>query len=122
MAKLKHGLFKKVDCYMVFVTDLDEGLKFYRDTLGHEVLWKSGNTVGLKMPETDTELVMSSETPQEADLLVENTLDAYNFLIENGCKPLREPFEIPIGKMAIVLDPWGNTLQFLDLSKRKTQS
>lgn len=35
---LSCGLFRKVDCYMVFVTNLDEGLKFYSDILGHEVL------------------------------------------------------------------------------------
>ncbi len=53
------------------------------------------------------------------DLLVDDVEKAFEKLIQNGCKPLRKPFDIPVGKMAIVLDPWGNTLQFLDLSKRE---
>lgn len=114
-----NGLFKKIDCYMVYVTSLDEGLRFYRDQLGHELLWRSEDSAGLKMPESDTELVISTAVPQEADLLVENADEAYRFLIGNGCKPLREPFDVAIGRMGVVLDPWGNVLQFLDLSKRR---
>ncbi len=104
---------------MIYVTNLEEGLKFYKDTLGHELIWRSADSAGLKMPETDTELVISTTVPQETDLLVENADDAYKSLIAKGCKHLREPFDIPIGRMGMVLDPWGNVLQFLDLSKRR---
>ena len=104
---------------MLFVTDIEAGLKFYRDKLGHELLWQRGKTAGLKMPASDAELVISEEIPQETCLLVDDAIHSYKFLVENGCKTLREPFDIPIGKLAIVLDPWGNELHFLDLSKRK---
>jgi catechol 2,3-dioxygenase-like lactoylglutathione lyase family enzyme len=114
-----NGLFKRIDCYMVYVTNLEEGLRLYRDTLGHELIWRSEDSAGLKMPESDTELVISTAVPQEANLLVANADEAFRLLIEKGCKPLREPFDIAIGRMGLVLDPWGNVLQFLDLSKQR---
>ena len=30
---------------------------------------------------------------------------------------LTEPFDIPVGRVAVVADPFGNTLVLLDLSK-----
>lgn len=32
-------LFLKVDAVTIPVPDLDAGLRFYRDSLGHELLW-----------------------------------------------------------------------------------
>ena len=92
-------------------------IEFYRNALGHRVLWRRETAVGLSMPETDAEIVLNSNLPQETDLLVESTKVAFEILIKNGCKPLRPPFEIDIGWCAIVLDPFGNQLGFLDLSK-----
>ena len=30
---------------------------------------------------------------------------------------MTEPFDIPVGRLAVVADPFGNTLVLLDLSK-----
>jgi catechol 2,3-dioxygenase-like lactoylglutathione lyase family enzyme len=37
----KKPLFRKVDCIRIPVTDLQDGLKFYRDELGHELIWRN---------------------------------------------------------------------------------
>ena len=38
-------------------------------------------------------------------------------MVELGATVLAEPFEIPVGRVAVVLDPFGNALVLLDLSK-----
>ena len=42
--------------------DLDHGLAFYRDQLGHELLWRNDavGQAGLRLPESATELVLST--------------------------------------------------------------
>jgi catechol 2,3-dioxygenase-like lactoylglutathione lyase family enzyme len=32
-------LFRKIDCLRIHVPDLDAGLAFYRDQLGHQPSW-----------------------------------------------------------------------------------
>jgi lactoylglutathione lyase len=62
-------LVQKVDCVLLYVPDLDSGLAFYRDQLGHELIWRTGQAVGLRMPETDAEIVLQTEEKkQEIDL------------------------------------------------------
>lgn len=102
---------------MVFVPDLEQGLNFYCEKLGHEKIWQSETSAGLKMKSSNTELVLNTDLPQEADLLVASAKETYAYLLSNGCKPIKEPFEIRIGWCAVVLDPFGNELAFLDDSK-----
>ena len=47
-------LLRKVDCVRLYVPDLETGLAFYRDKLGHELIWRTA-TAGLCLPETDAE-------------------------------------------------------------------
>jgi hypothetical protein len=35
----------------------------------------------------------------------------------NGGQVIAEPFDIPVGRLGVVLDPFGNALVLLDLSK-----
>ncbi len=44
---------KKIDALQIPVPDLDIGLAFYRDRLGHELVWRSETAAGLRMPDTD---------------------------------------------------------------------
>ena len=39
-------LIQKIDCIRLYVADLDEGLAFYRDKLGHELLQPDTETYG----------------------------------------------------------------------------
>ena len=34
-------LLRKIDCLQIPVPDLEEGLAFYRDRLGHDLIWRT---------------------------------------------------------------------------------
>ena len=42
-------LVQKVDCIRLSVPDLEAGLRFYRDHLGHEIIWRSEAALGLRL-------------------------------------------------------------------------
>ena len=48
------ALLRKVDCVRVYVPDLEAGLSFYRDRLGHELIWRTGSAAGLRTPQSLT--------------------------------------------------------------------
>lgn len=111
-------LFRKVDCLFLPVADLDTGLAFYRDALGHALSWRTETQAGLRMPDTDTELVLQVERPEpEVDLLVASVEQAVARMVEAGGRIVTPPFDIRVGRCAVVEDPWGNRLTLLDLSK-----
>jgi catechol 2,3-dioxygenase-like lactoylglutathione lyase family enzyme len=112
------GLLRKVDCVQVPVPDLDSGLAFYRDRLGHELVWRSDSAAGLRLADADTELVLQTQRPQpEADFLVDSVDRAVTELVRAGGTVLTGPVDIPVGRVAVVADPFGNPLTILDLSK-----
>ena len=111
-------LLRKVDCVQVYVPDLEEGLAFYRDRLGHELIWRTDNAAGLRLPETDAELVLQTqEARQEVDFLVNSADEAATFMEQTGGRVIVPPFDIQIGRCVVVEDPWGNPLVLLDTSK-----
>jgi predicted enzyme related to lactoylglutathione lyase len=111
-------LIRKLDCVRLPVADLDAALEFYRDRLGHELIWRSATAAGLRMPETDAELVLQIERPgQEVDYLVDSADAAAERFVEAGGRIVAGPFDIPIGRCAVVADPWNNPLVLLDMSK-----
>ena len=111
-------LIRKVDCLRLYVPDLETGLAFYRDRLGHELIWRSATAAGLRLPETDAELVIQTEEQrQEIDLLVDSADAAAKFIEQAGGTVIVQPFDIQIGRCAILEDPWGNPLVLLDTSK-----
>ena len=111
-------LIRKVDCVSLPVSNLDEALAFYRDRLDHQLIWRSSTAAGLRMPDTDAELVVHTEPrPQAAELLVSSVPRAVERFLAAGGTIASGPFEIPIGQCAVVLDPWGNALVLLDMSK-----
>ena len=112
------GLIRSVECVSLPVADLDEALEFYRDNLGHELVWRSETAAGLRMPDSKTELVVHTEPrPPAAELLVESVRAAVERFVDAGGTLVSGPFEVPIGRGAVVADPWGNALVFLDMSK-----
>lgn len=111
-------VFRKVDCLRIPVPDLDAGLAFYRDRLGHELIWRTATQAGLRLPESEAELVLQTERPQpEVDLLVASVVEAVALLVDAGGQIVVPPFDIRIGRCAVVQDPWGNHLTVLDMSK-----
>ena len=114
----QEALVQKVDCIRLSVSDLDAGLAFYRDQLGHELIWRTEDSVGLRMPDTDTEIVLHAEQgAPEINLKVESADAAAVRFEEAGGKSVVPPFDIRIGRAVVVQDPWGNQLVLLDTSK-----
>jgi lactoylglutathione lyase len=111
-------LIRKVDCVRFYVPDLEAGLSFYRDRLGHELIWRTDTSAGLRLPESEAEIVIQTERPgPETDLLVASADDAARFIEQAGGKVIVSPFDVQIGRCAVVEDPWGNMLVLLDGSK-----
>ena len=112
------ALLRKVDCIRLYVPDLEAGLAFYRDRLGHELIWRTETAAGLRLPESDAELVLQTEDQhQEVDLLVDSAGEAAKLVEQAGGKVIVPPFEIQIGRCVVLEDPWGNPLVLLDTSK-----
>lgn len=111
-------LLRRVDCVQFYVPDLEEGLAFYRDQLGHELIWRTDTAAGLRLPESNAELVIQAEdSRQEVDFLVDSADEAAIFMEQAGGRVIVPPFDIQIGRCVVVEDPWGNPLVLLDTSK-----
>lgn len=112
-------LLQKVDAVTVPVPDLDAGLGFYRDSLGHELRWRNDQAgqAGLGLPGSDTEIVLTTRQAYEPDWLVESADQAAAAIEAAGGRVVTEPSDIPVGRVVVVADPFGNTLVLLDLSK-----
>jgi len=115
---MRKPLFLKVDCLALPVDDLEAALTFYRDRLGHSLIWRTKTSAGLRMGDGPAELVLrESADPPETDLLVESAAEAARRFVEAGGKIVAGPFDIKIGKCVVVADPWGNQLVLLDSTK-----
>jgi len=111
-------LLQKPDCIRLPVPDLEAGLGFYRDRLGHELIWRTADTAALRLPDSDCELLLFTIGPDETlDWKVESADRAADFFAAAGGSIAVPPFDIPVGRAAVVRDPWGNQLVLLDLSK-----
>jgi predicted enzyme related to lactoylglutathione lyase len=118
MDRLPEPLIRKVDCVQIQVPNLDAGLAFYRDQLGHQLVWRTERVVGLRLPDTDVEIVLQIERPgMEINLLVDSVDAAVARIVAAGGTVVVPPFEIQIGRCVVVCDPWGTQLILLDTSK-----
>jgi catechol 2,3-dioxygenase-like lactoylglutathione lyase family enzyme len=111
------GLLRRVDAVVLRVPSLERGLAFYRDQLGHELIWRTGSMIGLRLGRDGTELVLSLDTGPETDMLVESVGKAVESMVRAGGSVIVPPDDIPVGRVAVVGDPFGNELTLVDLSK-----
>ncbi len=109
------ALLQKIDSIRIPVPDIDTGLAFYRDQLGHVLIWRLGNGAGLRMPGSNAELVL---VPMGEDLQVNFQVAsadaAAERFVEAGGKVLVEPFSTINGRAAVVQDPFGNVYALRD--------
>jgi predicted enzyme related to lactoylglutathione lyase len=111
-------LFEYVDCIRLSVPDIEKGLQFYRDRLGHKVLWRMGNFVGLQMPGTQTEILLHTEPrAPEIYMRVPSVTVAVARITSAGGRVIIPPHEIEVGLRAMVADPFGNEYTIMDTSK-----
>ena len=111
-------LIRQVDCIQIHVPDLEAALDFYRDRLGHELIWRTDTAAGLRLPESEAEIVVQTERPQlEPNLKVDSADDAADQFVKAGGSVVVPPFDIQIGRCAVVQDPFGNRLVLLYMTK-----
>jgi predicted enzyme related to lactoylglutathione lyase len=116
-------LIQNVDCVRLYVADLESGLSFYRDQLGLELIWRTEQAIGLRMPNDITEIVLHTEKKRpEIDLKVKSADDAAAQIKEAGGNVVVTPFDIQIGRCVVVNDPWENELVMLDTTKRRRKA
>jgi hypothetical protein len=103
---------------------LDQGLAFYRDKLGNELLWRNDavGQAGLGLPDSRVELVLTTRQRLEPNRLVEKIDDAIQTLVEAGATIAATSAPIPVGHVAVVIDPFGNPLILVELTKRYASS
>jgi predicted enzyme related to lactoylglutathione lyase len=72
------------------------------------------------MPETDAEVVlhtMSLPRDRGVHYLVDDVVTAVSTYQQHGCVVREPPFDIAVGRCAVLEDPFGNVLCILDMSK-----
>ncbi|KRF41386.1 VOC family protein [Terrabacter sp. Soil810] len=111
-------VLRSVDAITIPVPGLDEGLAFYRDRLGHQLLWRNDavGQAGLALPDSRVEVVLSTRQQMEPNWLVESIDTAVHDLVEAGASVAAEPATIPVGRVAVVIDPFGNPLVLVELT------
>ncbi len=114
-------MFRKIDCIMIHVDDLEAAARYYSNIFGLRPVWRDETSVGLGLPETDAEIVLHCEPdiPENVAVhyLVDDVVAAVQFLKQQGCSVFAEPFDIVIGKCAVIKDPFGTMLYILDITK-----
>lgn len=109
-AGMNGGLLRRVDAVTVRVPDLDAGIRFYVDVLGHQPRWRNDafGQAGLELPDGDCELVLTTELGYEPNWLVERVEACVESFLAHGGEIVAESFDIPVGRAAVVRDPFGN--------------
>jgi predicted enzyme related to lactoylglutathione lyase len=112
-------MLRRVDAVTVPVPGIDEGLRFYKDVLGHQLVWRNDDVgqAGLRLPDSDTEIVLTEHELYEPAWLVSSAVEAARVIAHAGGQIIEVPLDIPVGTVVVVHDPFGNRLVLLDLSK-----
>lgn len=108
-------MLKKINAVLVKVPNIQEGLDFYREQLGLQTFWKMEDMASVHLG--DGQLVMSTTLDPETNILVESVEHAVGIFEQAGGKIVGIIEEIPVGKLAVVADPFGNQLTLVDFSK-----
>ncbi|GHO99034.1 hypothetical protein KSF_090820 [Reticulibacter mediterranei] len=118
-------MLKKIDCVMIRVDDMEAATRYYTEVFGLKQVWSDETSTGLALPEADAEIVLHCMTdiPSRVEVyyLVDDVITATHTFAAQGCQILVEPFDIVIGKCAVIQDPFGTRLCILDMSKGPRQ-
>jgi lactoylglutathione lyase len=109
-------ILKQVDCVSFYVDDLDCGISFYREKLGMKLLWRTDDSCGLGCENGKTELVLVCKHNPTVSFEVENVENSIEEFTAAGGKLIYGPFDIDIGKCAVVEDLWKNRYCILDMT------
>jgi predicted enzyme related to lactoylglutathione lyase len=112
-------VLRMVDAVTIRVPDLESGLAFYRDELGHALLWRNDEVgqAGLALPDGETEIVLATGLDYAPTWLVDDVGEAVAAIVAGGGEVRSEAFDVPVGRCGVVADAFGNELVLIDLSK-----
>ena len=114
-------MLRNIECIMIRVDDVEAAAAYYAKVFGLRAQWSGDDSIGLKFPETDAEIVLHNDpaipSPVEAHYLIDDVVGAVAHLAAQGCQILVAPFPITIGKCAVIRDPSGTRLCILDMTK-----
>ncbi|HEX2915464.1 MAG TPA: VOC family protein [Chloroflexia bacterium] len=114
-------MLRKIDCVMIRVDDVEAAAAYYEKVFGLRQEWSENGSTGLVFPESDAEIVLHSDpglpSPVEVHYLVDDVVAAVEEYAASGCEMLVAPFDITIGKCAVIKDPFGTRLCILDMTK-----
>jgi len=109
------ALLQKIDSIRIPVPNLETGLAFYRDQLGHVLIWRLPHGAGLRMPGSNAEIVLvPAGDDLQVNFQVASADTAAERFSEAGGKVLLEPFNTLNGRAAVVQDPFGNVYALRD--------
>ncbi len=112
-------LLSGVDAVTVPVPDLDAGLAYYCDRLGQPLLWRHDEVgqAGLGLATHGTEIVLSTRHRYAPTWLVSSADEAAAAMVAAGGSLVAGPLDIPVGRLSVVTDLFGNELVLVDLSR-----
>jgi predicted enzyme related to lactoylglutathione lyase len=116
-------MLRKIDSVVIGVNDLTEALNFYSDVFGLKPIWQDQNQgqAGLLFPASDSKIILYTDTEMpgrvEINYLVDDVEAAVQKYVDQGCEVLAEPFDTPMGRGAVIQDPFGVRLSIQDMSK-----
>ncbi len=114
-------MLRKIDCIMIRVDDVESAARYYSSVFGLHPRWSGDGSIGLVFPESDAEIVLHNDpaipSSVEVYYLVDDVVAAVAHYTAHGCHVLVEPFDITIGKCAVIKDPFGTQLCILDMTK-----
>jgi lactoylglutathione lyase len=114
-------MLRKIDCLMIRVEDIEVSATYYAKVFGLRPKWSGEGAIGLVFPDTDAEIVLHRETtfPHQLKPITQSMMSLLPWLImwRRGAKILVAPFDITIGKCAVIRDPFGTRLCILDNTK-----
>lgn len=114
-------MLRKIDCVMIRVDNIEAAAAYYAEVFGLRPQWSGDDSIGLVFPETDAEVVLHCDpnipSSVEVHYLVDDVVAVVADYTAKGCRVLVQPFDITIGKCAVIQDPFGTRLCILDMTK-----
>ncbi len=111
-------MLRKIDCIMIRVEEVTAAAAYYATVFGLHPQWSGDSSIGLVFPESDAEIVLHCDpnipSSVEVYYLVDDVVSAISQYAAQGCQVLVPPFDITVGKCAVIRDPFGTRLCLLD--------
>jgi methyltransferase (TIGR00027 family) len=107
-------MLKNLKRVIYYAEDIEKGRDWYQTILNSEPLYSSPIIVLFKVNDSEITILPSSQIPNIKSALVywdvEDIDETYNYMLEKGASPLREPRTVVNSKFAEVTDPFGNII------------